>query len=226
MDHVVHPPPRTHRMRWYRSNLYRRRNAKGVTISVPAGRVRNAGAVVIITAFFGALWGVIGALALPSGSPLVVALVTVVTVALLVCAARFFRTSRRLPQLSEHPDGTNPFRTRAYRLAVLFEIVAIPVSAVVLNNTGHPGAVVSAVAAIVGLHFFGLIPAFRSWQFAALGGAMVLLAFFSLLFPSGVDASGTNLRGAVVGLGCALLLWASVLPLVVSTWRASNVGSE
>ena len=156
---------------------------------------------------------------------LAVILVTAVTVALLVSAVHFFRVSRRLPQLSEG-GGTNPFSTRAYRLAVLFEVVAIPVSAAVLNNTGHPGAVVSAVAAIVGLHFFGLIPAFRSWRFAALGGSMVLLALLSLLFPSGVDAGAANLRGAVVGLGCALLLWASILPLVVSTWREANAGSE
>lgn len=190
-----------------------------------AGISRTTGVVVLITTFFGALWGIIGALALSDGSPLAVILVTAITVALLVCAAHFFRVSQRLPQLSEN-RGTNPFGTRAYRLAVLFEVVAIPASAVVLNNTGHPGAVVSAVAAIVGLHFFGLIPAFRSWRFALLGGSMVLLALLSLLVPSGVDASGANLRGAVVGLGCALLLWVSILPLVISTWRAANAGSE
>ena len=178
----------------------------------------------LITTFFGALWGIIGALAL-SGGPLAMILVTAITVALLVCAVYFFRVSQRLPQLSEG-GGTNPFSTWAYRLAVLFEVVAIPVSAAVLNNTGHPGAVVSAVAAIVGLHFFGLIPAFRSWRFAVLGGSMVLLALLSLLFPSGVYTSGANMRGAVVGLGCALLLWASILPLVISTWRAANAGSE
>lgn len=190
-----------------------------------AGRARTTGFVVLITTFFGALWGIIGGLALSGGSTLAVILVTAITVALLVCAARFFRLSQRLPQSSEGL-GANPFGTRAYRLAVLFEVVAIPASAVVLNNTGHPGAVVSAVAAIVGLHFFGLIPSFKSWRFALLGGSMVLLALLSLLFPSGADAGGANLRGAVVGLGCALLLWASILPLIISTWRTANAGSE
>ena len=178
----------------------------------------------LITTFFGALWGIIGARALSVGLPAVL-LVTGITIALLVSAVQFFRVSRRLPQSSEDGD-TNPFSTRSYRLAVLFEVVAIPISAAVLNNTGHPGAVVSAVAAIVGLHFFGLIPAFRSWRFALLGGSMVLLALLSLLVPSGVGASGANLRGAVVGLGCALLLWVSILPLVVSTWRAANARLE
>lgn len=186
----------------------------------PAGRVRTVGIVLLVIAFFGALWGVIGALALP-GNPLpVVVLVAAVTVALLACAVRFFRLSRRLPRSSEGP-GSNPFKTRAYVLSVLFEAVGIPVAAVVLNSAGYPGAVVSAVAAIVGLHFFGLIPAFGSWRFAALGGAMVFLALLSLLLPAGTGAGG-NPRGAAVGLGCALLLWASVLPLIVSTWRGAG----
>lgn len=189
-----------------------------------AGRARTAGIVVLITTFFGALWGIIGALALSAGL-LVVIVATAITVALLACAAYFFHISQRFPQLSEG-SGANPFGTRPYRLAVLFEAVAIPASAVVLNNTGHPGAVVSAVAAIVGIHFFGLIPAFKSWRFAVLGGSMVLLALVSLLVPSGVGLSGANPRGAVVGLGCALLLWASILPLMISTWRAANAGSE
>lgn len=120
--------------------------------------------------------------------------------------------------------GTNPFGTRAYRLAVLFEAVAIPVAAVVLNNAGYPGAVVSAVAAIVVLHFFGLVPAFHSRRSAAVGGAMLLIAAFSLLLPGGV--SGTSPRGAVVGLGCAFVLWVGVLPFVLSTWREANVRSD
>jgi hypothetical protein len=44
---------------------------------------------------------------------------------------------------------------------------------VALSGAGYPEAVVSAVAVIVGLHFFGLVPAFKSRQFAAVGGAMV-----------------------------------------------------
>lgn len=149
----------------------------------------------------------------------------VVTAAFLLVAARFFRLSRCLP-LSPTGAGTNPFRTRAYRLAVLFEAVAIPVAAVALNDAGYPGAVVSAIAAIVGLHFFGLIPAFRSWRFAAVGGAMVAVGLLSLLLLSGAGASGADSgadpRGAAVGLGCALVLWIGVLPLMVSTWRQAG----
>lgn len=187
-------------------------------------RLRDAAVVSLIIAFFGALWGLTGASALPGAYSSVATLqVVAATAALLVAAARFFRLSRRLPRPSGGA-GTNPFGTRAYRVAVLFEAVAIPVAAVVLNNTGYPGAVVSAVAAIVGLHFFGLVPAFHSRRSAAVGGAMLLIAAFSLLLPGGV--SGTSPRGAVVGLGCAFVLWVGVLPFVLSTWREANVRSD
>ena len=186
-----------------------------------APQVRGVAMVLFITAFFGALWGLIGAAALPSGSSLPATLLVVaVTAVLLVAGVRFVRLSRRLPNPSTGVNA-NPFGTRAYRLAVLFQIVGIPASAVVLNNIGYPGAVVSAVAAIVGLHFFGIIPAFKSWRFAAVGGAMVSIGLLSLLLP--YEAAGTSPRGALVGLGCAIVLWAGALPLLVSTWRQVGV---
>jgi hypothetical protein len=115
--------------------------------------------------------------------------------------------------------GTNPFGTGSYRLAILFEVIAIPFSAAVLNNAGHPGAVISAVAVIVGLHFFRLIPAFRSRRFAAVGGAIVAVGLLSLVLPTGTGASP---RSALVELGCALVLWLSAFPPLVSTLRRAR----
>jgi len=89
--------------------------------------------------------------------------------------------------------------------------------------SGHPDAIVSAIAVIVGLHFFGLIPAFQSQRFAAVGGAMILLGVSSLfLAPSVAIASmgaALALRAAVVGLGCAIILWVGILALVMATRR-------
>lgn len=119
--------------------------------------------VVLITASFGALWDLLGAAAALPGTPSSVAalLTVVVTTAFLLAAARLLLLSRRLPR-SSASAGTNPFRSRAYLLAVLFEVVAIPVAVVLLNRAGYPGAVGSVIVAIVGLHFFGLVPAFKS----------------------------------------------------------------
>lgn len=185
-------------------------------------RARSFAVVLLITAFFGALWGLVGASALPDGPSLpATVLVVAVTVALLLAAARLFRLSRRSPG-SPAGAGANPFGTRAYRLAVIFEVVAIPVAAVALNSAGHPDVVVSAVAAIVGLHFFALVPAFGSWRFAAVGGAIVLVGALSLLLPAGPEGSEPSPRAALVGLGCALVLWLGILSPLVSIWRRAG----
>ena len=80
-----------------------------------------------------------------------------------------------------------------------------------------------AVAAIVGLHFFGLIRAFQSWRFAVVGAVMVLLALLSFALPASVivGPAGAQFRAraAFVGLGCALCLWGGIASIVVGTWR-------
>ena len=170
--------------------------------------------VLLITAFFGALWGLTGAYALPGGFSLAaLALVAVATTVLLLAAVGLLR----LPRQPSSSLGPNPFRSGPYILAVAFEAIAIPLAAVALNSAGYPEAVVSAVAVIVGLHFFGLVPAFRSRRFAVVGGAMVLVGLLSLLLPPG--AEGTYPRGALVGLGCAFVLWTSALQPLIMTRR-------
>src|ERR671929_67452 len=74
---------------------------------------------------------------------------------------------------------TPPFSTRVYRFAVIAQVVAIPLVSRLLIVVGYPDAIISAIAVIVGLHFFGLIPAFQSWRFAAVGGTMILLGVSS-----------------------------------------------
>lgn len=81
----------------------------------------------------------VGAFALAdAASPLAGVLVGMVTVILLLGSARLLRLSWRLP-VAAGEDGTNPFGTASYRLALLFEVTAIPISAAVLNNAGYPG---------------------------------------------------------------------------------------
>lgn len=188
-----------------------------------AARAGGLAVVLLITAFFGAWWGLVGASALPDGPSLPATLVVVaVTAILLLAAARLFRLSRRSPNPPPGGAGSNPFKARTYRLAVLFEVVAIPLAALVLNRAGHPDAVVSVVAAIVGLHFFGLVPAFGSWGFAAVGGAMVVVGVLSLLLPAAAAGGGASPRSALVGTGCALALWGGVVPPLVSTLRRAG----
>lgn len=188
-------------------------HARGLTVAL------------LITTFFGAIWGFVGASALPTGFSLpAIVLVAVITVALLWGCARLSRLSRRLPSWADAGTdaGANPFKNVYYRLAVLFEVLAIPLSANVLNRAGYPGAVISAVAIIVGLHFFGLIPAFKTRIYAAVGGAMVVVGLVSLLLPTG---TGVSPRGAFVGLGCAVVLWVFAFPPLFTFLRRAGVRS-
>lgn len=187
-----------------------------------AERLRGIVLSTLITAGFAAGWGVGGSVAL-LGIARVLALlvVLVVTASLVAVAFRLFWQARSYPGASG--AETNPFRSRPYQLAVLAEIVALPLAGWLLTQAGRPDAIISAVAAIVGLHFFGLVPAFRSRLFAVIGGAMVLLALLSLALPPTVTvgASGEQLglRAATVGLGSALILWAGSVPILTATLR-------
>lgn len=176
----------------------------------------------MICTVFGAIWGVSGSAALPGvwrwfGGGVVLA----VTVVLLRTAAAFRRSAKRSTSASTEPSA-NPFRTPAYRLAVGAEIIAIPVAGRVLTANGFSEAVMPAVAAIVGLHFFGLVPAFRSRYFAWVGGAFCAVALAALALPVRATLGGgeVGLRAAFVGLGCAAVLWLGTVPMIVRTrWR-------
>jgi hypothetical protein len=184
--------------------------------------LRGIALTTIIAAGFAAGWGVSGSVALPGAArALSLLLILAITAVWLGLAYTFYRAAGGLPNAPD--QAANPFRSRSYQLAVLAEIIAIPLAGRLLTVAGRPDAIMPAVAAIVGLHFFGLIPAFQSWRFAVVGGAMVLLALLSLALPPSmtIGSSGEQLalRAAVVGLGCALILWGSVLPIVVTTRR-------
>jgi hypothetical protein len=194
-----------------------------------ADHLRGVALTTFLVSAFAAGWGVSGSVALPGlAGRLALLLVLIVTLALVGLGIVVLRAAR------QHPSGDgqmpNPFRTRDYQLAVLAEVIAIPLVGRLLTAAGRSDAIMPAVAAIVGLHFFGLIRAFRSWRFAIVGGAMVLVALLGLALPPAVPvgASGEQLglRAAVVGLGCVLCLWAGVASVLGPAFRWLRVTSS
>lgn len=190
--------------------------------TVNAPQLRGLAFTIVIVASFAAMWGVNGSVALfGAARGVTLALVLLVTLVWFGIAFSFHRAAR---QFTDAPNTTpNLFRTRAFQIAVLAECIAIPVVSRLLIQSGRPDAVMPAVAIIVGLHFFGFIRALQSWIFAIVGSAMVLLAVFSLTLPPDivVQPSGQHIavRIAVVGLGCAVILWAGIVPIVAATRR-------
>ncbi|CAN5890231.1 hypothetical protein BH24DEI2_BH24DEI2_09070 [soil metagenome] len=180
--------------------------------------LRGAAASTLISTVFALAWGLNGSAALPDGWRTATTVVVVlVTLALVAVAAVFHRSAKRFPS-DEAAPARNPFRTTAYRVAVTAMLVAIPVAGRVLTLTGQGDAIMPVVAIIVGLHFLGLVAAFRSRMFAWVAGAFCVLGAGALFLPVQVGEA-LKLRYAVVGLGCALVLWFGVVPLTVANFR-------
>ncbi len=190
--------------------------------SLGGDELRGFALTTLIVGGFAAGWGFAGSLAIPGlAGTLALLLVLGVSLALVITAFRFFRAANGRP--GGAGQGPNPFRTRDYQLAVLAEIIAIPLAGRLLTAAGRPDAIMPAVAAIVGLHFFGLVRAFQSWRFAIVGAAMVILALLSLALPTSVpigpDGALLGLRVAVVGLGSALCLWGGLASVLMTRDR-------
>ncbi len=190
-----------------------------MTSKLTSHHLRGAAASTLISAVFALAWGVNGSLALPDGWR-VVAIVVVILVTLVMVAASvtFNRNAGRFSSGSDAPP-VSPFRTTAYCIAVVAMLIAIPVASRVLALSGYGDAIMPVVAMIVGLHFLGLVPAFRSGIFAWVAGAFCLLGLVALFLPVQIGEAGApQLRYAVVGLGCALILWLGVVPIVSKTF--------
>ena len=194
-------------------------------LNLTSQHLRGVAASTFIGAIFALIWGINGSLALSDswrvGSA---AIVIVITLGLVAVSINFYRSAGRVPS-GANAQTTNPFRTTAYRASVAAMLIALPVASRVLTLNGHEDIIMPAVAIIVGLHFFGLVPAFRNGVFAWIAGGFCLIGLFALFLP--VQAGETlELRYAVVGLGCALVLWLGELPIIVKTFRQLGAAKQ
>lgn len=147
--------------------------------------------------FFGFLWGVVAALALPppDQSP-------ALAFAALVSLGCLLRVRTSTP--SAAPDSAL-FRRRAYIIAVAFEIAAISLANYTLARLGWQQYLYSAVGFIVGLHFIGLWKASGRRSFLTVSGSMCLVSALSLLVP--FTWKMCHLRYTVLGAANAAILW-------------------
>lgn len=190
-----------------------------------ADSVRGMALNTFIVALFGLFWGLAGTAGLPPPFESIGLLVVLgITLALVAIAFGVRHLAGRFPS-SEGETAVNPFRTRAYGVSVLLMVLAFPIASIGLRTTGFADALISVSAIIVGLHFFGLVRAFDSQRFALVGGAMCLVGVISLGLPVHVSlATGASLalRQTIVGIGCALVLWISILGTTIPMWRAAR----
>jgi hypothetical protein len=180
-----------------------------------SARVRGAAIGILITMIMGTLWAWWGDLALGGLVGLLLVVATIAIAApIFVAAIRLLLMTRRMPV----DTSINPMRTLSYRLAVLFEVIAIPVASVLLGRDHQAVFIAPVTAMIVGIHFFGLVPALRARMYLGIGLAMCTLAGLAMLLLPATETIGSQVLAhhvviwtVVVGLGCAAILWASAL---------------
>ncbi|MEV6168522.1 hypothetical protein AB0L99_09915 [Streptomyces sp. NPDC051954] len=93
------------------------------------------------------------------------------------------------------------------------ELVAVFAVIAVSNATGHPAFIPVGIALVVGLHFFPLSRLYDQWQYRWTAGLMTVVGVVGLVLLA-AGLSGESVR-AVVGVGCAVVLWASAYHLAV-----------
>ncbi len=173
---------------------------------VPAGPLAGT----CIVALFAALWVVAGTRSL--GGRWWAALSLLAGLLSTGLAWREYGLLRAGTHASAYFDGA------AYEAAVAFESIAIPLTAVFLKRGGKQAYLLPAIALIVGIHFFGLVRAFHSLACWGIGAAMCLLSIATVacLPAVGRRKTGGEFRwwDVVVGLGCALILWFSLVALI------------
>lgn len=98
------------------------------------------------------------------------------------------------------------FSSRAYRLIVVGQVIAIVAGAIVLSRTGHAPYLPGWVAVVVGVHFLGF-----GWFFWAgyylLGGALIAAGVVGAIVGLAGYSSGSV--AATTGLIAALSLFAA-----------------
>lgn len=97
------------------------------------------------------------------------------------------------------------FNGKVYGIFVGFEVIAIVCAVILLNRLKAKQYLLPVIALIVGLHFFGMVPALRSTEFWWVGGAMCALSLVTIF------ALPRESWTPVVGIGCAVILWLSAL---------------
>ncbi|MFF7895206.1 hypothetical protein ACFZDI_25615 [Streptomyces sp. NPDC007907] len=160
---------------------------------------------VLVLSVFALLWAV--AAASGAGSATDVAPLGIEGAALLLTAAAIYLGYRE--NAASSPRLVNlPLRwARGVGIVNTIELVAVFVVIAASNAAGLPQVVPAGIALVVGLHFFPLARLYDQWQYrwtASLLTAVAVAGF--VLIAAGLAAETVRI---VVGLGSAMVLWAS-----------------
>ncbi|KOV20658.1 DUF7010 family protein [Streptomyces sp. XY152] len=172
-------------------------------------KLRRRGTLVL--SLFGLLWAFAGASG--TGSATDVVPVSVEVAALVVTAAAIYLGHRK--DAAPSPRTVSLPENWARGVGVVNGIEVLAIFAVIAgsNASGRPELIPVGIALVVGLHFFPLARLYDQWQYRWTAGLMTAVAVVGVvLVVAGLSDEGVRV---VVGLACAVVLWASAYHLAV-----------
>lgn len=169
------------------------------TVEAPAGTER-IGAIACWG--FGVAWAIWGLTGISGRVALVIAVVVSIVLAAATAAVAFRASEspakRRLPA-----DWK-----RRYHLLVLAQFVTIFLASLTLGRMGYPEAIPVAICLIVGIHF---VPLAGIFDIEPYRGTAIALCAVAVTGGGLLAVTGAAAVRAVVGLGAAIVLWASAV---------------
>ncbi|WP_051251225.1 DUF7010 family protein [Paenibacillus harenae] len=198
---------------------------------VPGAAVRGTASGVFFMAVFGTLWAYTGIMGLQGwGLPLLLIAAVAIGAALVFGGVYLIRSSRALPVQSAEADPRFGNRTR-FRFNVIFaaEGIAIAIAIAICNAVRHTELIPLIIAIIVGVHFFPLAPLFKVGLYHVTGALLCLLSIVTWVFvPEKVLLEGHEILTymTVVGLGSALILWATGLSIWLMGKKLLNTAAH
>ncbi|MFJ4467199.1 DUF7010 family protein [Streptomyces sp. NPDC089424] len=159
----------------------------------------------LVLSLFALVWAV--AAASGTGSATDVAPIGIEVAALLLTAVAIYLGYRKDSAPSPRMVNLPANWARGVGVVNTIELVAIFAVIAASNASGHPEAIPAGIALVVGLHFFPLARLYDQWQYKWTAALLTVLAAVGfVLVAAGLASESVRF---VVGLGSAVVLWAS-----------------
>ncbi|MFF8872427.1 DUF7010 family protein [Streptomyces massasporeus] len=160
---------------------------------------------VAVLSVFGLMWAV--AAASGTGSATDVAPLAIEVAALLITAAAIYLGYRKDAAPSPRTVDLPANWARGVGIVNTVELAAIFAVIAASNAAGRPEVIPAGIALVVGLHFFPLARLYDQWQYRWTAALLTVVAVAGfVLVAAGVATETVRI---VVGLGSAVVLWAS-----------------
>ncbi|SNY49009.1 hypothetical protein [Paractinoplanes atraurantiacus] len=169
--------------------------------TVETGSRRRAGLTGLYLGLFATVW-----FSVPAAGGVLRVLLIVGSVAALLTAGWGLTLLLRAGRGSSEPRDRRA--DRRYLLIVLAEFAAAGVGALLLSLAGQAAYTPALVSAVVGLHFFPLVPVLGDPRLRVLGAAVCAVALLALVLGMATSIAPGLIAG--VGTGLALLAYAAL----------------